>query len=1014
MVPLKRHLLLLVLGALAPMLVLAIALTLLLVHANRNRTEQALHENARLLAGALDAELNRSIAALQTLSRNEALRRGDLKSFYGEAKDVRDSLGLWDNVLLLSPKGDHLFNLMRPFGTRLPPLPQPQGPVNASRTRQPYVSNALRGRVDTDWLMFMNYPVVIDEEVKYVLGVTMNYRHWSRWLTERAPKGFIASIIDRDHVILARTHDAERLAGQPVQPWFAELLSSRPGATVRGEGVLDPDVVVAFHRSEVSGWHINLITSGTVVDAPGRRTALLLAIGVAIALGLAIALALARAGVLTRGIHGLQQALEGLKAKPPHVPSLRSRVEEIDEAIDAARTTAQALRAQADAQRLLLSLHDATRGLRDPEQVMYAVETLVARHYGVTRCTYGEIDVAEGFVTVARDYVEGVPSIAGRHRLEDFGAPIIAELKAGRTLAIGDLEADARTNSPEASAAFARIHTRAFACVPLVKDRRFVALLVLHHNAPRAWTVEDTALLEQVAERTWLAVENARIEADLRESRDVLSLAMRGGRMGAWSRNLVTEEVWWSRELEEIFGLPPGGFDGSEDGFLSYVHPADREALMRAVGAAIEERRDYAVEFRFRDAAGNWRWMDGRGRAVYAPAGQPTMLYGVGIDITERKNAEEELRRLNAELSQADRRKDEFLATLAHELRNPLSPIRSAAEMLKRGDLSAEASAKARDIIERQAMHMTRLVDDLLDLGRISHGELQLKKETIELASALYWAVDAVRPALEQAGVALSIDLPSVPIRLQADLTRFVQIVVNLLHNAGKFTPRGGHAWLSARKDGEWIEIRVRDDGAGIDPAQLPRLFQMFAQATPAIARSQGGLGIGLALVRGLVERHGGTVSAHSAGPGTGTEFVVRLPVGDTATKPVLQDHGQDTQRQARRVLLADDNRDAADSLAALLRLAGHEVRVAYDGEQALAAGAEFRPDAVILDIGMPRLNGYDVATRARQTDWGRGARLIALTGWGQKKDKALAAQAGFDHHLTKPVDAEAIDALLR
>ena len=348
MVPLKRHLLFLVLGALLPLLVLAVALTFLLVQQDRVRTEEALHENARLLAAALDAELNRSITAMHALSRSEALRRGELGRFYDEAKDVRDALGLWDNVLLLSPAGEHLFNLLRPFGTRLPPLPQPEGPVTATRTRQAFVSNALQGRVDTDWLMFMNYPVVIDGEVKHVLGVTMSYKYWSRWLTERAPKGFVASIIDRNRVILARSHEAERLAGKPVQPWFREVLAKRQGGTVRGEGLTDPDVVVAFHPSELSGWHVNLVISGSVVDAPGRRTALVLLIGVAIALAIAVALALMRAAVLTRGIGGLQQALEGMKGERPEVPETRSPIREVSAATAAARDTAAALRSRQD------------------------------------------------------------------------------------------------------------------------------------------------------------------------------------------------------------------------------------------------------------------------------------------------------------------------------------------------------------------------------------------------------------------------------------------------------------------------------------------------------------------------------------------------------------------------------------------------------------------------------------------------------------------------------------------
>jgi signal transduction histidine kinase len=374
-----------------------------------------------------------------------------------------------------------------------------------------------------------------------------------------------------------------------------------------------------------------------------------------------------------------------------------------------------------------------------------------------------------------------------------------------------------------------------------------------------------------------------------------------------------------------------------------------------------------------------------------------------------------ELRAQNERLSEADRRKDEFLATLAHELRNPLAPIRTAAELLKHPGLAPQDAARAREIIERQAQHMTRMVDDLMELGRITHGELQLRKEPVALADAVRWALEAARPLLDQAGIALTLELPEAPLYaplyLRADPTRLVQILTNLLGNAAKFTPRGGHAWLRARRDGDWIEVSVRDDGIGIEPGQIPRLFEMFSQAQPALERGGGGLGIGLALVRGLVERHGGTVEAKSAGPGRGAEFIVRLPAAEAPREAAEAPSRGSTGK--KRVLVADDNRDAADSLGFLLRAMGHEVRIAYDGEQALAAGAEFRPDALILDIGMPRANGYDVAARARESDWGRGATLIALTGWGQRRDKALAARAGFDYHLTKPVEAAALEALL-
>lgn len=303
----------------------------------------------------------------------------------------------------------------------------------------------------------------------------------------------------------------------------------------------------------------------------------------------------------------------------------------------------QALRRSEEAQRLLASLNDATRGLRDADDLMFELVKRVGMHFAVTRCTYGEIDAGQEHLIVSRDYTGGVASLAGRHRLEDFGPALVRDLKAGLTVVVPDVALDPRTKDEHCVRSFAAIDTRSLLCVPLVKQGHFAALFVLLHADPRRWSDDEAALMEQIAERTWFAVESARGEAALRESRDVLSLAMRSGRMGAWSRNLVTEEVWWSRELEEIFGLAPGGFEGTQPGFRAFVHDEDRPRLEAAVAAALTSGHDYIVEFRFRHASGEWRWMEGRGRAVEGNDGSPISLFGLGIDITERKVFEREL-----------------------------------------------------------------------------------------------------------------------------------------------------------------------------------------------------------------------------------------------------------------------------------------------------------------------------------------------------------------------------------
>jgi PAS domain S-box-containing protein len=372
--------------------------------------------------------------------------------------------------------------------------------------------------------------------------------------------------------------------------------------------------------------------------------------------------------------------------------------------------------------------------------------------------------------------------------------------------------------------------------------------------------------------------------------------------------------------------------------------------------------------------------------------------------------------RLIQQLRDSDRRKDEFLAVLAHELRNPLAPIRNSLQLLRMGNGNGEIIEQARSVMERQLEHMVHLIDDLLDVSRITRGKIQLRKERVELAAAVQSALEAARPLIEASNHELTVRLPPEPTYLDADPTRLAQVFSNLLTNAAKYTERAGRIWLTVERQSGDAVVSVRDTGIGIAAEYLPRVFQMFSQVAPALERSQGGLGIGLSLVKGLVEMHGGTVEAHSDGPGKGSQFVVRLPVVDLLTHRSI-DPERDAAASARcspsRILVVDDNRDSVDSLATVLQLQGHDIQTARDGVEAVQAAAAFRPNLVLLDIGLPKMNGYEAAQRIRQHDWGKTMVLIAMTGWGQDEDKRRALQAGFDHHMTKPVDPVALEKLM-
>ncbi len=375
-----------------------------------------------------------------------------------------------------------------------------------------------------------------------------------------------------------------------------------------------------------------------------------------------------------------------------------------------------------------------------------------------------------------------------------------------------------------------------------------------------------------------------------------------------------------------------------------------------------------------------------------------------------------------AALEEADRRKDEFLATLSHELRNPLGPIVNALQLLEDRKLPAPERDAARDMIDRQVQQLVRLVDDILDVSRITMGKLQLRMERVELASVVAQAVEMVTPCIQSSAHHLEVRLPRDPVVLDGDQVRLSQVLVNLLRNACKYTNMGGHIRLVAEveaREGRAAElvVRVADDGIGIPPEFLPRIFDRSSQLAPAMERSQGGLGIGLALVRGLVEMHRGTVTARSEGPGRGSEFEVRLPLppGEPATRPRSPSRrkGARSGLKTLRILVVDDHRDAADALAALLQVTGHVTEKAHDGLQAVKAAERFRPDVIIMDIGMPRLNGYEACRRIRGHAWGKDMAIVALTGWGQEQDQRRAIEAGFDGHLTKPVDRATLTKLL-
>lgn len=391
---------------------------------------------------------------------------------------------------------------------------------------------------------------------------------------------------------------------------------------------------------------------------------------------------------------------------------------------------------------------------------------------------------------------------------------------------------------------------------------------------------------------------------------------------------------------------------------------------------------------------------------VLGTNGEVEAVAGTTRDVTERKASEESLK-------DADRKKDDFIALLAHELRNPLAPIRNGLQVMRLAEGDPVTVARAREMMERQLTHMVRLIDDLLDVSRITRNKMELRLAKINLTDVINSAVEAAGPAIYESDHELSVVVPSESVILEADLTRLAQVLSNLLTNSAKYTPRAGRIWLSATLAGSDVLITVRDTGIGIPSHCLPKIFDMFSQVDRSVERSAGGLGIGLALVKGLVEMHGGTVSADSI-EGQGSTFTIRLPISTSIpiSGPSTVD-SHDTNSALRRVLVVDDNRDGADSMAMMLKLMGNSVSTAHDGLDAVSVAEAFRPEVILMDIGLPRLNGLDATRQIRDQPWGRDITIIALTGWGQDNDRVQSRAAGCDGHLVKPVNLTDLEKML-
>ncbi|MBK4737244.1 response regulator [Noviherbaspirillum sp. DKR-6] len=665
-----------------------------------------------------------------------------------------------------------------------------------------------------------------------------------------------------------------------------------------------------------------------------------------------------------------------------------------------------------------LRMSDRLKSLRDAGEIIHAAAALLGERLDADRVSYSEVSANGRELAVIHSWSGGAlaPLPPQVQPMEGLGAQIAVELQAGRSVVVNDVLVDPRT-APHAER-YHGIGIRAMLAVPLIKDGRLVTVLGCARMRPHDWSGEDVTLAGDVAERTWDAVERARAEEALT-------------RQAATERDRLRTLFAQAPSFMAALRGPDHVFELANSAYLNLVGRRDilgkpvRVALPEVQGQGFFEALDHVYQsgevFHANEArvvlqseagATQERYLDFVYQPLFDGNGRVGGIFVDGYDVTARRQA-------GIALREADQRKDEFLAMLAHELRNPLAPIATAAELLRHASMSPERTRRTSDIIARQVTHMTSLLDDLLDVSRVTRGQISLCWNEVDLHAVLAGACEQTRSLIEARGHQLRIAAPPQPLLVRGDATRLVQIVANLLNNAAKYTPEGGEIALSVQVERGWFTLSIVDNGIGMAADLLPRVFDLFTQAERSPDRSQGGLGLGLALVKSLVELHGGRAVAHSDGVGRGSRFSITLPALDASLaapgEAASPSSGtSEASGQALSVLVVDDNADAAQMLELLLESAGHRVAVEHGATSALRRAQRETPQVCLLDIGLPGMDGHELARRLRALPGMEDAMLIALTGYGQERDRDESRAAGFDHHFVKPVDSIALLRLLR
>jgi PAS domain S-box-containing protein len=672
----------------------------------------------------------------------------------------------------------------------------------------------------------------------------------------------------------------------------------------------------------------------------------------------------------------------------------------------------RALRESEEQQRFLSDLGQLVQRIDDPRAVLDAAVGALALHLQADRCIWALVDDAAGTGTVCGEFrANGMGSRLGPVRLREQDLEQVRLLREGRPFVVRDSAADPRLEAGDRER-YRKVEIGAAVWAGVLRGERLVAAVAVHQRGARDWSDSEVQLVQAVAARCWEAFERAQVQQRQRESEQ---------RFRDMAESLpqivyVTDGTGGIEYANPQWYTYTGMARATYADVRAATHPDDVDALFTRWDEAFAQGTPLVCEFRLRDRDGNYRWFLTRAVPIRDSRGRVVRWYGTSTDIDESRRNAEALAQAHAALQQVERRKDQFIATLAHELRNPLAPLRNGVQLLALGG-GPDGGARVQAMMKRQIDQLVRLVDDLLEVSRITSGKVALQRDRLDLAELLAGAVESSRPVVETARHSLHADVDGLDGQMvDGDALRLGQVFANLLNNAAKYTEPGGRITLRGWRDADDAVVQVQDNGLGLAADMLEEVFQPFVQVDRSASRAQGGLGIGLSIVRSLVDLHGGWVRAHSEGPGRGSMFEVRLPIaaGPVPVQPASA--APPVRPQAAcgpSVLVVDDNHDAADSMAYMLEMMGASTRVVYGGPDAIAAVEAEVPALVLLDIGMPGMDGYEVARQLGRHPKRRQMILVALTGWGQSEDRQRTREAGFDEHLVKPAEIDVLEVLL-